>query len=316
MGQVLEVLRAIAEETRLRLTLICNEREFTVSELTRILGQSQPRVSRHLKLLCDAEVLEKFREQNFVYYRISRKGKAWPIAEFVMEQVEAEESVFRVDQVRVREILDERAREADQTLADLPDDFYGFRLRKVDEATVDSMILEQTRELTIGELLDMGTGTGRMLRLLAGKTEHAVGIDISPQMLRLARSQLNQAGLGKFSVRYGDMYHLDFPEASFDTITMDHVLGESESPLKVLEEARRLLRPGGHWIIVHFQPELKKQRSESFFESRKSIKNQVNQFGLELKSHKVLPGSNGIVNLICARKSVDSDAVHRLEVLK
>ena len=299
MEQVLEGLRAIAEETRLRLLVICNNREFTVSELTRILGQSQPRVSRHLKLLCDAGLLERFREQNFVLYRVSQKGMGGQLSETILKLLPVENEVLRLDRLRIKEVLKERAIEAKETLDHLPIDFHGFKINKIDESRVDQIILDLTSHLQVGELLDIGTGTGRMLRLLSSRTNKAVGIDISPQMLRLARAQLSEAGLGKFSVRYGDMYHLDFPNASFDTVTIDQVLTEAHEPLRVLEEASRLIRPGGNLILVAYQDEACK---DNLFSSRKDVKKNLADFDMDLNQLETVSGGRGQVVIICGRK--------------
>ena len=306
MQHVLDGLKAIAEETRLRLVVICNNREFTVSELTRILGQSQPRVSRHLKLLCDAGLLERFREQNFVLYRVSQKGSGGQLAESILELLPLDHETLRLDRLRVQEVLQKRDKEAAETLAHLPVNFHGFKAHKIDESEVDQIILELTKKLKVGELLDIGTGTGRMLRLLGSKTDQAVGIDISPQMLRLARAQLSQAGLGKFSIRYGDMYHLDFPNGSFDTVTMDQVLTDAHEPLRVMEEASRLIRPGGNLVLVVYQDELKKR---PMFKNRNEVKKRFNEYGLELSQLKTVSGGRGQVFIICGLKKLISEEI-------
>jgi len=303
---VLEGLKAIAEETRLRLLVICHDHEFTVTELTKILGQSQPRVSRHLKLLCDAGILERFREQTFVLYRVSDRGEGAQLAHAILDLLDVNEEVFRLDQLRIRDIVADRAREAEKTLAHLPSSFHSIQAHKIDTDQVDGVILNATRNLPIGNLLDIGTGTGRMLRILGSRTDHAVGIDISPQMLRLARAQLSEAGLGKFSIRYGDMYHLDFPNHSFDTVTMDQVLADSEDPERVLEEACRLIRPGGNLIIVTYQSRAGSKRITNW---KARIQDCLDHQNVLVSQAKRVKGGQGDVLVLVGKKPLVEEGI-------
>jgi ArsR family transcriptional regulator len=208
-----------------------------------VLGQSQPRVSRHLKVLCGAGLLDRFREQNWVYYRIPLGGPGAEAARTLLRLVPASDPALRLDRERLDRVL---ARRAEQ-----------LRGRAVDATTptpagVDARIIDLMAGEHLGELLDIGTGTGRMLRLLGVNADSAVGIDISREMLVLARSNLHAAGLDHLSVRQGNMYQLRFADASFDTVTIDQVLYQAEQPDEVLREAARVLRPGGRLLLVEY----------------------------------------------------------------
>jgi ArsR family transcriptional regulator len=243
MKPMLEACKALADPSRLRLLALCARGELTVTELTEVLGQSQPRVSRHLKVLCGAGLLDRFREQNWVYYRVPLGGPGAELARALLRLVPAGDPVLRLDRERLDRVL---ARRAEQ-----------LRGSALDPATptpagVDARIIDLMAGEHLGELLDIGTGTGRMLRLLGVNAESAVGIDISREMLVLARSNLHAAGLDHLSVRQGNMYQLRFADGSFDTVTIDQVLYRAEQPDEVLREAARVLRPGGRLLLVEY----------------------------------------------------------------
>ncbi len=246
MQDLLAALKAVAEPTRLRLLALCARGELTVSELTGILGQSQPRVSRHLKVLLEAGLLDRFREQNWVYYRVPLKGSGASRARQLLSLLPSGDPVMSLDWLRLDQVLADR-------LENLPvarsgDDEPGAH----GVAGVDARILSALGGEPLGDLLDIGTGSGRMLRLLADRTDTAVGIDISRDMLLLARSNLRSAGMDHLTVRQGNMYQLKFANAAFHTVTVDQVLFQAEQPECVLAEAARVLKPGGRLLLVEY----------------------------------------------------------------
>lgn len=251
VSSLLEGLRALAEPTRLRLLAVCARAELTVSELTRVLGQSQPRVSRHLKLLCDAGVLERFREQTYAFFRVARDGAGARVAQSILALIPADDPVFELDRQRVVDELAIRDKEAAEIMRSLDDELKRARASQPGQSQIDQAVLGMLGSDEIGELLDIGTGLGRMLKLLASDATQAVGIDISPQMLRVARAQIHKAGISDHvAVRHGDMYHLNYPNHSFDTVSLDRVLSFAEQPHQVIAEVCRLLRPDGRLILV------------------------------------------------------------------
>ena len=252
LQQMIESLRAAAEPTRLRLLAICAEGELTVSEITHIVNQSQPRVSRHLKLLCNAGLLTRFREGHFVLYRVAAKGEGTELVNLLLERLSPDDEQLAVDRMRMARIKAERARRAADFLRFNAEDWARLRAADVADAKINRIIVEIVDTGTVGDLIDVGTGTGRMLKLLGRFADSAVGIDISPEMLTVARSNLHAAGLGKVMVRRADMYGLPYPDNSFDTVTMDHVLYQADKPQRAIREAARILRPGGQFLIVDF----------------------------------------------------------------
>jgi ubiquinone/menaquinone biosynthesis C-methylase UbiE/DNA-binding MarR family transcriptional regulator len=254
MENVLAGLRAAAEPTRLRLLALCARAELTVSELTQILGQSQPRVSRHLKLLCEAGLLDRLREGSWVFYRLSQRAAASSLARLLAGLVPDDDPIVALDRQRLEQIKRARAEAAAAYFRANAAQWGTIRSLYVDESEVERALLDLVPVGETSALLDIGTGTGRMLEILAPRAEHAVGIDTSREMLTIARVNLERAGLRNCSIRQGDMYQLPLPGASFDTVVIHQVLHYADRPAAVIQEASRVLRPGGRLLIVDFAP--------------------------------------------------------------
>lgn len=312
LATLLDGLKAVAEPTRLRLLAICARSELTVSEITSIVGQSQPRVSRHLKLLCHAGLLIRYREQNWVYYRVPQTGAAANLALALLAQLPPDDAQLGLDQRRLEELLEQRA-EAARAVVEQGRQENG-PARVADEATVDALILRSMLDEEIGELLDIGTGSGRMLRLLGKNAGRAVGIDISRAMLMLARSNLHAAGLDRLLVRQGNMYQLRFADSSFDTVTIDQVLFQAEQPGQVLLEAARVLREGGRLLLVEFltaDPAAVSGPAESDCVDidRQCLDEWLADAGLRLEHCQQLPGQPFPLILSVARRLPDGEQV-------
>ncbi|MGH8185400.1 MAG: metalloregulator ArsR/SmtB family transcription factor, partial [Steroidobacteraceae bacterium] len=191
-------LRAAGEPTRLRLLALLVRAELTVGEICEVIGQSQPRVSRHLKLLCDVTLLDRLREQHWVYYRVPASGLARSTVQQLLALVREDDDLLRRDRKRMEQVITERARRAaDQLPADS---------RSVASGIVDSILLNELAAEPIGVLLDVGTGSGHLLEVLGAKATRAVGVDISSDALRLARTNVHGAGLSHCELQRGDMY--------------------------------------------------------------------------------------------------------------
>jgi ArsR family transcriptional regulator len=259
MDEVLAALRAVAEPTRLRLMAVCAKGELTVSDLVQVLGQSQPRVSRHLKLLCEAGLLDRFREGNWVFYRLAQT----PLARLLAGLVPEDDPTTALDAERLAAIKRARAEAASAYFRANAARWDEIRSLHVDEREVEAALLRLLPDHGVRDLLDVGTGTGRMLELFGAKVQHAVGVDLSREMLAVARVNLERAGLRNGSVRQADMYQLPFPGGSFDAVMIHQVLHYAERPGAVIAEAARVLRLGGHLLVIDFLPhELEQLRSE------------------------------------------------------
>jgi ArsR family transcriptional regulator len=254
MADVLAALRAVAEPTRLRLVVLCAQGELTVTELTQILGQSQPRVSRHLKLLCEAGLLERLREGSWVFYRLSGGSAASAIAGHLVAACDVADPILALDVQRLGAIKRQRAERAAAYFSDNAAEWSRIRSLYVDEREVEAALLDIVARSGVRELLDIGTGTGRIVEVLAPTVETALGIDQSRAMLAVARDCLERAGLTNARVRLGDMYQLAVPDASFDAVVIHQVLHYADRPAAAIAEAARVLRPEGVLILVDFAP--------------------------------------------------------------
>jgi ArsR family transcriptional regulator len=254
MGEVLAALRAVAETTRLRLLVLCARGELTVSELAQILGQSQPRVSRHLKLLCEAGLLDRFREGSWVFYRLSSGSAASALSRHLVAACGEADETIALDLQRLATIKRQRAELAAAYFRENAARWHKIRSLYVDEREVEAALTEIIAAAAPRDLLDIGTGTGRVIEILGPRVAHALGIDQSREMLAVARVNLERAGLPNGIVRLGDMYQLPLADASFDAVVIHQVLHYADRPAAAIAEAARVLRPNGILVVIDFAP--------------------------------------------------------------
>lgn len=254
MESVLTGLRAAAEPTRLRLLALLAQGELTVSELTHILGQSQPRVSRHLKLMCEAGLLDRYPEGAWVFYRLAAKGGGAALARALLDLLPTGDPTIALDQERLAMVRVARAAKAQDYFTANAERWDEIRGLNVDDAEVERALVTVFAGRGVRDLVDMGTGTGRVLEVLGPHVERGVGVDLSREMLAVARANLERAGLGHCMVRQGDITQLPLAAASADAVTIHQVLHYATDPAAVVAEAARVLQPGGTLVIVDFAP--------------------------------------------------------------
>jgi len=252
MDQLLSALKAAAEPTRLRLLVLCAHMDLTVSQLTQVLGQSQPRVSRHLKLLLEARLLERQREGSWAFYRLAGKGPAAELGRTLVDSIPADDPVLQLDMERLDVIRRVREKVAADYFRRNAAEWDRVRSLYVEEAEVERQLLALLPEGQVEDLLDIGTGTGRVIEIFGKRVGRAVGIDLSHEMLTVARNNLEHAQLRNCLVQHGDMYKLPVQSQSFDAVTIHQVLHYAEDPAAVIAEAARALRPKGKLIVVDF----------------------------------------------------------------
>lgn len=234
--KLLNQLKALADPVRMRLVALCGVAECSVSELTQVTGLSQPRVSQHLKQLIAEGLLERFRDGHFVFYRVPSNGGESAARRRLLALLPEDEPEFARDVQKLRKLR------ADDGPAPL--------VESGDERLLHKALVELTVAAPLGDLLDVGCGQGRILKLLASRAQRVVGVDIDSDARQSARAELLLAGLPNCSLRHGDMYSLPFADAEFDTIILDAVLCEAERPIDVIGEALRLLREGGRVLLL------------------------------------------------------------------
>jgi ubiquinone/menaquinone biosynthesis C-methylase UbiE len=252
MDLVINALKAAGEPTRLRILAAVGQSELTVTDLCRVLGQSQPRVSRHLKLLCDAQLLSRHAEGVNAYFGPPQTEAGRRAFLAVQSLIPTDDSVLDRDAQRLRVIRDERANHASVYFETVASEWDRMRGLHVADVEVERAMLSAVERLNPFDLLDIGTGTGRILELFAQRVTRAVGIDASREMLSVARSHIEQKDLRNCTVRLGNVYDLRVPSLSFDVAVLHHVLHFLDDPAAAIIEASRSLRPGGRLLIVDF----------------------------------------------------------------
>jgi ubiquinone/menaquinone biosynthesis C-methylase UbiE/DNA-binding transcriptional ArsR family regulator len=267
VDSLIAMLRAAGDPTRLRLLLLLRQAELTVSELIEIVGQSQPRVSRHLKLLCEAELLERFKEGSWVFYRASEQGNGADFCAAIAAIAAPQSAILESDRKRLSAVREARAAEAAAYFKANAAQWERIRALHAPEKDVEAAIIRHIAASPMNTLLDAGTGTGRMLELLSPYVKRAVGVDVSAEMLAIARDRLARAHIAHAQVRLADTYRLPFPTGSdgqgFDAVLFHQVLHYLDDPAAAVSEAARVMRPGGRLLIADFAPhELEFLRSD------------------------------------------------------
>jgi len=298
MEELLTGLRAAGEPTRLRLLAILARSELTVTELTQILRQSQPRVSRHLKLMCEAGLLDRFREGSWVFYRRAQAGAGARLATLLTGLVPTGDPTLARDFERLEAVRIGRAEKAAAFFRANAEQWNRIRSLYVPEAKVEEALLDLGARQGIGALVDLGTGTGRILELVGARAQTGIGIDLSPEMLGFARAHLEQAGIEHCSVRQGDLYDLPLQDETADLVTLHQVLHYLDDPAAAVAEAARVLKPGGRLLIADFAPheldflrEEQAHRRLGFAEGE--VKGWLAEAGLDVKDVRELPPEGG-----------------------
>lgn len=264
MEDVLDWLRAAGEQTRLRILHILSKGDLTVTEITQVLGQSQPRVSRHLKLLCDSGLIERIPEGTWAFYRLPHHGRklsessdaqarAVRFTHLLTELVEADSPILVRDRERLTEIKQARAQKAAEYFEANASDWDRIRKLHLPEADVEQALVHLVGDAPIDDVIDLGTGTGRVLELLSDRVTRGIGIDSNREMLALARANLEKQDLANCYVRQGDIFALPFTDPCADLVVIHQVLHFLAEPRSAVLEAARLLHDEGMLIIVDFK---------------------------------------------------------------
>jgi ubiquinone/menaquinone biosynthesis C-methylase UbiE/DNA-binding transcriptional ArsR family regulator len=247
-------LKSAGEPTRLRILALLGEAELTVSDLTEILRQSQPRLSRHLRLLTEAGLVDRFREGSWAFFRLGERGGTAELARTLIGRLKTDDAIVLRDRERLAAVRANRAAAAQNYFRRHAAEWDRIRRLHVADAAVESAIRAALADKPIRSLLDLGTGTGRMLELFGSDIERGLGLDLSLDMLALARARLDRAGLKHCRVRHGDIYDLSLPRDSFDVVIIHQVLHFLDDSARAIAEAARVLRPGGRLLVVDFAP--------------------------------------------------------------
>ena len=250
---VVTALKAAAEPTRLRILLLLAAGELSVKDLTQILGQSQPRISRHLKLLAEAGLVERFREGSWAYFHVSDSTQGGRLALDILALVNEADPVVERDRERAEALRREREMSAQTYFREHAADWDRIRSLHVAESEVEQAMSAALGTGPFKLLVDLGTGTGRILDLFADRYERGLGFDLNQAMLTYARSKLSKAQLTRAQVRHGDIYALALPDSVADAVIMHQVLHFLSQPAQAIREAARVLAPGGQLLIVDFK---------------------------------------------------------------
>ena len=256
MSVPLDIFRALADPTRLRIIALLRKMELSVGELAQVLGQSQPRVSRHVKILCDAGLAVRRKEGSWAFLGTGAPSRVDPLFRAIdhWQAEEGENHWVVADTARIAAVHADRAQAAERYFAARAAQWDAIRSLHVAESEVEAAMARALAERPIGRLADIGTGTGRMIELFGREAQSAVGIDRSPEMLRLARTKLSNAGFDGWELRQGDLSALPLPDGAADTVILHQVLHFIPAPEAAIVELARVTSPEGRVLIVDFAP--------------------------------------------------------------
>jgi ubiquinone/menaquinone biosynthesis C-methylase UbiE len=304
MDQLLVGLRAAAEITRIRILFVLSHGEFNVSELTQILGQSQPRVSRHLKLMAEAGLLSRYKEGNWVLFRLREDELGGSLARSIVDLLPGNDALLARDRLRIEEIRSQRAEVASRYFGSNAERWEKLRSLHIAEAEVESTMRQIIGPAAIRLHVDLGTGTGNVLRSFAHLAKQSIGIDSSHEMLAIARANLGHKGLRHAQIRHGDIYALPFANSSADLVTIHQVLHYLDDPARALIEAVRILEPKGRLLVADFAPhDLESLRADHAHRrlgiAAEHMSAWLSRAGAKLSSHRILPpaGDAGQIGL-------------------
>ena len=252
--RIVDVLRAAGEPSRLRILALLAREELAVLEICKVLDQSQPRVSRHLRLLAEAGLVERFPDGAWVFYRPAAEGESRTLADRILATLDAADPVLLRDAQRLEAVRAERRAAADQYFARNAATWDEIRSLHVAEDRVEAAIQAAAGPGPFRRLVDLGTGSGRMLTLLGPRAASCLGLDLSQQMLNVARARVEAAGLVACDLRHGDIFATRLPDGCADLVVVHQVLHFLGDPAAAVREAGRLIAPGGRMVIVDFAP--------------------------------------------------------------
>lgn len=309
------IFRALADDSRLRIMLLLSLMELSVGELAAVLGQSQPRVSRHVRILVEAGLAERHKEGSWVFLRPAL-ARAADEPSRLLDALLRQPSLIGPtlarqhgrDSQRLAEIRAQRESRAAAFFATHADQWDAIRSLHVPEADIEATLSQLLAPQAIGRLLDIGTGTGRVAELFAPSSNHCTALDRSPEMLRLARARLQHLPPERLTLVQGDFYALPFDDAVFDTIILHQVLHFAQSPQAVIAEASRVAGPGGRLVVVDFAPHQMEELRERDAHARlgfsdEQIASYCDQADLKLDRTETLKGGTLTVKIWLARRA-------------
>ncbi len=288
---MVDSLKATAESSRLRILVLLSRGDLTVSDVTDILGQSQPRVSRHLKVLLDAALIERYQEGSWAFFRLSDAEPAREILQGLVARIDRLDPVVARDNERLEGVRERRQKRAAAYFSANAASWDRIRSLHVPDQAVEAAMLKLVGPTPFQAMCDLGTGTGRLLEVFAPLYRRAVGIDMSREMLAVARANLERAGVANAQVRQGDIFAPPVERDAFDLVTMHQVLHYLDDPARAIREAARLLRPAGRLLVVDFAPHgLEFLREEHAHQrlgfSDRQIEDWMGEAGLDLVTHR------------------------------
>ena len=313
MSSVLEMFRALSDPTRIRIVQLLRSMELSVGEIAQVIGQSQPRTSRHIRILVEAGIAERRKEGSWVFLHLLQTTQVAPLLA-CLDAAPANDSEMlwmKADLARLAAVRNDRAQAAEDYFAEHAEEWDAIRSLHIADSDVERAMVDLLGGEGVARLLDIGTGTGRMLELFGPAARSVTAVDRSPDMLRLARAKLPEKGSDKYALLLGDFYALPVADGSVDTVLLHQVLHYAQAPEAVLAEAARVMDAHGRLLIVDFAPHEQEELRVDHAHARLGFSDeQVAQWfaalGLDLDRTQALPGGALTVKLWLGRRRANT----------
>jgi len=308
LDTAVQTLKAAGDPTRARLLALLSGGEATVGELQRILGQRQPRVSRHLRLLDEAGLVKKFRDGQWIYYRLASEPIMRDFALKVMQLAGADDATLATDSTALADVKRQRERDALSAVSGTAIPFGTYSTARPEASQLAEALDELIADENLGDVLNVGSGAGSLLCQLGRRAKRIVGVDFSKRMRLLARSRVHQSGISNCTVRNGELGKLPFDDHSFDVVVLDEVLGAVTDRMVGLREANRVLRPGGRLIIAdRLQPVARQLTTSNGALIENQLTAELSELGYRVVTRNWLPGRALEYALLLAVREADSE---------
>ncbi len=293
---LIAIYKALGEETRLRIVCLLRNRELSVSDLTSLLHQSQPCISNHLKLLYEQGIVKRYQEGSYAYFRLTSDRQLIRLINAGLERLDfLYDPVLRDDVNHYRELMDVQAEKSITFFAEIAEKWNKIRILTIPAKQEEEFLYEKLKDVIVGNFIDLGTGTGRMLKIFSENYKNGVGIDWSHNMLNVARACLHQNQINHAYVCQGNIYNLTFDDFLADCVISHQVLHYLSTPHKVFKQVAQLLKPGGKFVIVDFAPHNSEFLLKNYAHQRLGFSDEIIQEWLSLndfqlkETHSLVP---------------------------
>jgi ubiquinone/menaquinone biosynthesis C-methylase UbiE/DNA-binding transcriptional ArsR family regulator len=302
--EIIKRLKAISDQTRLRLFFILQRYELNVNEIVSIIGMVQSGISRHLKILMESGLLSSRRDGSFIYYFTDQNGKNRALMDLVSSEL-CHQEICKEDMRKAEDIIKIRKSKTKKFFQNVAGKW--DVLKKEVLGDFDLTLAIKDRKDMGATIADIGCGTGELIENIQGVGETLIGIDSSPEMLEQARKRLS--GYKNTNLRLGELEHLPMKNFETNTVILSMVLNYIPGPAKAIQEISRVMASGGLFIISDFEKHNRESIKELIGDSwqgfkKEEVESWLIESNFTLETIQNFSANYGLtINVFIARKN-------------